>query len=264
VNQLYSISGWDEHYEKSQSKRAKTHHWVAMPCKHDGSGYRRITIQPNSSELFAAWCLIVQVGAKCKTRGVLADTDGVPLDAEDLAIKTGFPVSMFDNALKFFSSGKIKWLIRHDSERAPSETEKTPSETGNAPTKKPHSTVQYRTDNTTPTEDVAENLKSTHPEHEEIKNCKPLSKITIERYAEIKHSFPKVNARQAVFLACLKAGSPETVIKSADGFLRSQFQYAPDADPIDIPYALGGKKIRMNDDGSRNDADYQAFRKSVI
>jgi hypothetical protein len=116
-----------------------------MPIKHDGAGFRRITIQPNASELFAAWCLIVQVGAKCKIRGVLADTDGVALDAEDLAIKTGFPVSIFESAFEFFSSGKLNWL---KNDQTPSEIKDTPSEVRKTPTKKTHSTVQDKTDKT--------------------------------------------------------------------------------------------------------------------
>jgi len=258
MDKPYYITEWDDVYEKSQSKRAKTHHWVAMPCKHDGAGYRRITIQPNASDLFAAWCLIVQVGAKCKTRGLLADEDGVALDAEDLAIKTGFPVSIFESAFEFFSSGKLNWL---KTDFTPSKPINAPTKTKKAPTKKAHSTVQDNTDNTTPTKVV--DLSSKHPEYSQLQECEPLSKITIERYIALKHSFPKVRASQAVFLACLKATDPETDIKSADGFLRSQFQYAPDADPRDIPYALGGKQIRLNDDGTQNEDDRKAFRKAV-
>jgi hypothetical protein len=107
-------------------------------------------------------------------------------------------------------------------------------------------------------------LSSKHSEFSQLQDCEPLSKITIERYITIKHAFPKVNAQQAVFLACLKAGDPDSEIKKPDGFLRSQFQYAPDADPRDIPYAFGGKKIRRELDGSENKEDRAAFRKAVL
>jgi len=106
-------------------------------------------------------------------------------------------------------------------------------------------------------------LLSKHPEFQQIKDCEPLRKMTIERYIEIKHAFPKVKASQALFLACLKATAPETEIRSLDGFLRSQFQYAPEADKRDIPYALGGLQIRLNYDGSPNEDDRKAFKKAV-
>jgi len=147
---LYKIAGWEDHYEKSQSKRAKNHHWVAMPIKHDGGGFRRITIQPNATDLFAAWCLIVQVGAKCKIRGVLADSDGVPLDAEDLAIKTGFPVSVFEAAFEFFSSPKINWLLCSDIANTPIKTETAPSESDFSASEKQHMTVHDKTEQTIP------------------------------------------------------------------------------------------------------------------
>lgn len=152
---VYRIKDWDLHFEKSQTRKAKTHHWVAMPIKHDGVGYRRITIQPNAAELFCAWCLIVQVAAKCPVRGVLADEDGRGFDSEDLAIKTGFPVSIFDTALDFFTQKKVSWLTtsktdsatskNETSGSATSETKKTTSKTQNTTSGETHSTVQYST-----------------------------------------------------------------------------------------------------------------------
>ncbi len=273
MTDAYRINEWEKTFEKSQSKRAKTHHWVAMPIKHDGGGFRRISIQPNATDLFAAWCLIVQVAAKCPERGVLTDDTGRPFDSEDLAIKTGFKTEIFDAAFEFFSNQKIGWLTRsevkntpsknQDSERAPSEGVPAPSITEKSASEKPHSTVQYKTNNTQQQQDGGGGLLSKNPEYQKIIDCKPLAKITIERYAEIKHAFPKVNADQVVSTACLKAGNPEEKIKSADGFIRTQFQYAPDADPREIPYAFGGKKIRLNSDGSFNAEDHAAFRREV-
>lgn len=159
---FYRINAWEDVYEKSQFKRAKTHHWVAMPIKHDGAGYRRITIQKDPCELFAAWCLIVQVAAKCPTRGLLVDSEQNAIDSESMAIKTGFPVEIFDRAFDFFSSEKMKWLVLHSEQNAkhsecapselknaPSETVKngfTPSETQNTRSENTHSTVQDRTE----------------------------------------------------------------------------------------------------------------------
>ena len=120
----YAIADWDEVFEKSQMKRAKTHHWVAMPIKHDGAGFRRICIQPNATDLFSAWVLIVQVAAKCKVRGILLD-GGKALEADDLAIKTGFPSSIFESAFEFFTSEKMGWLVLTDSERIAKHSERS-------------------------------------------------------------------------------------------------------------------------------------------
>lgn len=112
---VYQVKNWDKHFEIASSRKLKRLFWVAIPNKHDGKGYRRVSVHPRAVELFAAWVLIVEVASKMgdkKTgtgRGVLADEDG-PLTAEDLAFKTGFPQSIFDLALEVLTSEKIGWL----------------------------------------------------------------------------------------------------------------------------------------------------------
>ena len=110
----YRVRDWDQHYEVAQTR--KVHgglNWVAMPTKHDGKGYRRLMRRPDGPAVFAAWVLIVQIAAKCPTRGVLADSDG-PLNAEDLADKTGCPAEVFENALNVLSEKSIGWVERSE------------------------------------------------------------------------------------------------------------------------------------------------------
>lgn len=116
---LYLIRDWDDTFEVSQNKKVKAWSWVPMPIKHDGKSFRRLMLREDAGDVFAAWILIVQVAAKCPTRGVLADNDG-PLDASDLNIKTGFSATKFSNALKVLSSKEIGWLST-DLLLAPSE-----------------------------------------------------------------------------------------------------------------------------------------------
>jgi hypothetical protein len=105
----YKIKDWDSLFEIAQSRKCERLHWVAVPNKHDGKGYRRVARHEKCCELFAAWNLILQVASKMKTRGLLVDTDG-PLTAEDLADKTGYPEAIFVLAFKVLSSPKISWL----------------------------------------------------------------------------------------------------------------------------------------------------------
>lgn len=107
---LYSIRDWDEHFEVSQSRKNKHMRWVSIPTKHDGKSFRRLMLREDGTTIFCAWVLIVQVAAKCPRRGILADADG-PLDAFDLHIKTGCPVTVFDNALKALVSKEIGWML---------------------------------------------------------------------------------------------------------------------------------------------------------
>lgn len=116
---LYSIRNWSEHYEKSQTKKVKHASWVPLPVKHDGKGFRRLMAMKNGAAIYGAWVLIVQVAAKCPTRGVLADGDG-PLTAADLALKTGCPESVFSAALEVLSSPEVAWMLVARSQHAPS------------------------------------------------------------------------------------------------------------------------------------------------
>lgn len=107
---VYSIRDWERHFEVAQSRKVEGPlSWVALPCKHDGKGFRRIMLREDGAEIYGAWVLIVQVAAKCPKRGVLADADG-PLTVSDLAIKTGCRPEAFDKALKVLTSREIGWM----------------------------------------------------------------------------------------------------------------------------------------------------------
>jgi hypothetical protein len=114
---LYSIKNWATHYEVSQSRTVKHVSWVPLPVKHDGKGFRRLITMKDGLCLYGAWVLIVQIAAKCTPRGQLID-EGEPLTAEDLAIKTGAPESMFVRALEVLSSDRIGWILVADCEHA--------------------------------------------------------------------------------------------------------------------------------------------------
>lgn len=115
---LYSIRDWNENFENAGSRKLKgAHGWVPIPTKHDGKSYRRLMMMPRGPEIYAAWILIIQVAAKCPTRGVLADQDG-PLTEDDLSIKTSCPAELFSAALKVLASKEIGWLLVEPWERS--------------------------------------------------------------------------------------------------------------------------------------------------
>jgi hypothetical protein len=105
----YRIKKWNENFEKSQGRRCAKMTWVAIPNKHDGKGFRRIARHASSTDLFAAWILIIEVASKMPTRGLLADEDG-PLTAKDLADMTGFPESIFNLAFTVLTQHDIDWI----------------------------------------------------------------------------------------------------------------------------------------------------------
>ena len=43
VEPVYRVRDWDTHFERSQSRKISGPlKWVAIPCKHDGKGLRRV------------------------------------------------------------------------------------------------------------------------------------------------------------------------------------------------------------------------------
>lgn len=106
---VYRIKDWDKLFEIAQSRKCERLHWVAIPNKHDGKGFRRIARHPQRCEIFAAWILILQVASRQDKRGLLVDGDG-PLGPEDMADKTGYPEGIFALAFGVLSEPKIGWL----------------------------------------------------------------------------------------------------------------------------------------------------------
>lgn len=106
---IYRVKDWDKLYEKAQTRACKSMLWVAVPNRHDGSGYAAVAFHERSCEIFAAWILILEVASRMPTRGVLAK-DGNGLDSTDLANRTRFPKEIFDLAFKALVNPKIAWL----------------------------------------------------------------------------------------------------------------------------------------------------------
>lgn len=134
---MYEVYEWGEHFEISQSSRVKgALKWVAIPTKHDGLTFRRVIGRKDAGEVYTAWMLILQVAAKCPVRGLLcaggcsehkhtplrecSECARSALRASDLALKTGFSEKAFSLALEVLSSEEVGWLLRVDSEHAPS------------------------------------------------------------------------------------------------------------------------------------------------
>lgn len=113
---LYSIAGWEKHFEIYDAKRIDGPlKWVAVPTKTDGFGFSRIRMERDACQLLAAWYLMLGIAAKQDkaNRGKL-QRDGQPLTADDLELMTGFPAKVFSRAFDFFSKHKHGWLLAQE------------------------------------------------------------------------------------------------------------------------------------------------------
>ena len=92
----------------------KALHWVALPNRHDGGGYRRLMRRENGPALFGAWILMVQVASRCPVRGLLIDDTGRALTADDLEMRTDCPASVFRDAVTILTDiGWLRWSSEH-------------------------------------------------------------------------------------------------------------------------------------------------------
>lgn len=104
------IKDWDKHYENAQSRKTKNAHWIPLPNKHDGKGFRRLFKREDSSDVFTGWILLLQLASKMPKRGILRDEDG-DLTFEDMALKTGCSEAVFETAINALNGKEIGWII---------------------------------------------------------------------------------------------------------------------------------------------------------
>lgn len=104
------IKDWDKHFENAQSRKVERLHWVPLPNKHDSVGFRRIAAMRNRAEIFTGWVLLVELASKMPKRGILADSGGTPLSCTEMALMTGFPEALFENAVEALKDPKIGWI----------------------------------------------------------------------------------------------------------------------------------------------------------
>jgi len=115
------IKNWNEHFENAHSRKVQKAAWLPLPNKMDGKGYRRIVAMKDSTEIFTAWIIILQVASKMPERGSMVDEDG-PITVEDLSIMSGFSEAIFKKAIPVLKSAKIAWLEDDSIEVEPDST----------------------------------------------------------------------------------------------------------------------------------------------
>lgn len=118
------IKDWDSNFETNETRKLKRLLWVKFPNQHDSLPFKLVSRHPRGAEIFTAWVLMVQVASK-------KDKDqrgNLPESPDELGIITGFPGEIFELAIEFLKSNKIKWL-----EESPGTPGENPEASGNPP-----------------------------------------------------------------------------------------------------------------------------------
>lgn len=111
----YRIKNWSEHFENNKSKERDRCSWCPIPNKQDGLGYGRLLCMTDGAALYGAFVAVVLVASKQKRprNGHLTDTgltDGCPLTASDLSIKTKVESNIIQSMLDACCSEQIGWI----------------------------------------------------------------------------------------------------------------------------------------------------------
>jgi hypothetical protein len=110
----YHITQWSRLYEKSDTRKTDYMSWYAKQTKLTGIGIG-LTLQqpaPRNLILLGTWALIETLASLSAAhhRGWLV-RDGAPMTPEDMsALIPTVPAEHFQEALKWFSQGRINWV----------------------------------------------------------------------------------------------------------------------------------------------------------
>jgi len=102
------VHDWSANFENNRTREIKRMAWVPMPTKHDGDGFTELLDHKDGMAHFGAWCLIVEVAAKCDPRGTLVRDGNLPHTPSTLARMTRGKRSVFAVAIDRLI--KIGWL----------------------------------------------------------------------------------------------------------------------------------------------------------
>lgn len=110
--QIYAISRWQEVFEKSDARKAKSLTWISCPVSFNSTGYQSLLEEfdgMTAAALYGAWLALCQVAATSPIRGQLSGQKGEPYTAGRIARLSGLPAELFEKLLPWCI--KVGWLV---------------------------------------------------------------------------------------------------------------------------------------------------------
>ena len=116
MSDSYRITGWDDYFENSASRKLKRLDWVAVPNKMDGSGYTALVDHPNGAAHLGAWYAIVEICSRQRIRGNIPNVGGT---CRCLGRISRLPADLFSEVIpRLIEIGWIE-LYQQDTELPP-------------------------------------------------------------------------------------------------------------------------------------------------
>jgi len=104
----YRVRDWERLFETSETRKRKFLSWVLVPNSHDSLGFCQLMGRPDGLEVFAVWCLVLQLASRCTVRGTLASGKGKPYSSFDISTMVRAPVDKVEPALDILI--EVGWL----------------------------------------------------------------------------------------------------------------------------------------------------------
>lgn len=107
---MWRIKHWDQHFENNKSREVADARWVPVKNKQDGDGYLSLIEPVDGVACYGAFMAVVLLASRCKPRGLLVQSNGLPHTPETIARKTHVPAALIHKALQRCAEPKVDWV----------------------------------------------------------------------------------------------------------------------------------------------------------
>lgn len=198
------IVGWKEHFENADSRKIANLSWFKCPVKMDGLSYRLLVQHKDGAAHFGIWIILLEIAAKCPTRGLLVRSNGIPLDVAGMSLMSGIPESSFKPAIeRLLQIGWIKQLS-FSTPLHPGEPGRDPDEPGRHPGEV---VLEERRGEEKRGEEIREecNINSPPQASADHTQSKPEKLSDRDKAIEVYNAYPRHVGREAAIKAIMSA-----------------------------------------------------------
>ncbi len=109
--ELLAVRDWEQVFQLKELARHKTVHWTRFPVKTDSTKWRTLMRTAKGRTAYCVFVVIVQLVARNRSRGLLQDGNGNPIDEAMVELTSGIPLTEVRAAIELLKSPPIGWLI---------------------------------------------------------------------------------------------------------------------------------------------------------
>ena len=105
----FKIKDWERHFFLKESSKHAEVTWTKFPVSTESISYKRLMAFREGRDAYCVFVAIVQMVARKRLPGVLRHGD-TSIEVEDIALATGLPAKLVQNAINRLALPSIGWL----------------------------------------------------------------------------------------------------------------------------------------------------------